>query len=527
VSATVRQSGVTNTTEPPAVTWQQTFDPTSGEDVFEHLVETSDGGAILAGVIDRNYRNDSAWVVKVESDGTEQWQQTFNPSDGRDLFVDLVATDDGGAILAGATSIGEDDISGWVLKIGSEGTEQWQQMINPTDMSDYFSGIISTSDGGVILAGATEPRENSDEGWVVKLGSDGTEQWQQTINASDGRDRFSRVVGTSDDGAILTGETDPFGEEDSILIAKVDRDGTEQWQQTIKSDNEWDKINAVVNTANDSAILAGVATPNDPHDDYDSAGWVVKVGSDGAEQWQQIINPTDGGDEVTDLVATNDGGAILAGMTAPGDSDDAGWVLKVGDNGSEQWQRIFNPTDWNDGLRELVRTSDGGAILAGWRTADDPASDYDGAGWVLKVGSDGTKQWQQTINPTEELDIFADVAEANDGGAFLAGWTDAGADASSEAGWAVKIDGDEPSPSTPGDEPQPPAIGSGSPPTDPDNDGRYEDVNGDGSGDLLDVRTLFTNRDTPEIQNNSAAFDFNDDGEFNLLDVRTLFERFT
>jgi hypothetical protein len=71
----------------------------------------------------------------------------------------------------------------------------------------------------------------------------------------------------------------------------------------------------------------------------------------------------------------------------------------------------------------------------------------------------------------------------------------------------------------------PDVTGNGQPPRDPDGDGRYEDVNGDGEADVVDAQALFTNRDDPAVQNNPGAFDFNRDDEFGIIDVQSLFEQ--
>ncbi|QZP38111.1 PKD domain-containing protein [Halobaculum magnesiiphilum] len=64
---------------------------------------------------------------------------------------------------------------------------------------------------------------------------------------------------------------------------------------------------------------------------------------------------------------------------------------------------------------------------------------------------------------------------------------------------------------------------SDSPAQDPDGDGDFEDINGDGTVDILDVQTLFADRDGEAVQNAPDAFDFNGDGEFTLLDIQALF----
>lgn len=61
------------------------------------------------------------------------------------------------------------------------------------------------------------------------------------------------------------------------------------------------------------------------------------------------------------------------------------------------------------------------------------------------------------------------------------------------------------------------------PPTDPDGDGLYEDINGDGESNIVDVQALFKNQENEVIQNNPSAFDFNGDGTVNVVDVQKLF----
>ncbi|MCO8265828.1 PKD domain-containing protein [Haloferax sp. AB510] len=72
----------------------------------------------------------------------------------------------------------------------------------------------------------------------------------------------------------------------------------------------------------------------------------------------------------------------------------------------------------------------------------------------------------------------------------------------------------------------PPAIGSDrNPPTDPDGDGVYEDVNGDGEFNVIDVSALFDNRNDAAVQEHGRFFDFNGDGAFNVIDVSALFDQ--
>ena len=61
------------------------------------------------------------------------------------------------------------------------------------------------------------------------------------------------------------------------------------------------------------------------------------------------------------------------------------------------------------------------------------------------------------------------------------------------------------------------------PPTDPDDDGLYEDTNGNGVMDLNDLFVLFTNMDWVEENGYTPYFDFNGNEEMDVNDIFTLY----
>ena len=69
-------------------------------------------------------------------------------------------------------------------------------------------------------------------------------------------------------------------------------------------------------------------------------------------------------------------------------------------------------------------------------------------------------------------------------------------------------------------------TGTGNKAKDPDNDGVYEDINGDGEVDVFDVQALYSNLDTDTVQNYPEAFNFAGDDnptEVTIFDVQALF----
>lgn len=61
-------------------------------------------------------------------------------------------------------------------------------------------------------------------------------------------------------------------------------------------------------------------------------------------------------------------------------------------------------------------------------------------------------------------------------------------------------------------------------PTDPDGDGRFEDLNGNGRLDYEDVQVLFANMDSDSVRLNTGAYDFNENGKLDFADVTALYE---
>jgi PKD repeat protein len=68
-----------------------------------------------------------------------------------------------------------------------------------------------------------------------------------------------------------------------------------------------------------------------------------------------------------------------------------------------------------------------------------------------------------------------------------------------------------------------PAIIGDKQPQDTDNDGKAEDIDGNGHTDIFDVQALFQNLNAEAIQNNSETFNFDAQGGVDIFDVQALF----
>ena len=147
--------------------------------------------------------------------------------------------------------------------------------------------------------------------------------------------------------------------------------------------------------------LSGFAPDGNHFGGYDA--WAFKIDSTGNLQWEKLFGGS--GDETFwQIFPTGEGGYIFGGhstsevegnKTAPNYGSSDMWVVKVDSNGVKQWDKTYG-TSSEEYLRTMVSLPDGGFLLGGesgggidgTRTAVSRGSfDY----WVVK-----TDHWRPT-----------------------------------------------------------------------------------------------------------------------------------
>ena len=116
-------TGTSNTFNVSGVTilWNKTYGGTAAERAFS-VVATSDGGYALVGTTDSfGAGEDDFWLVKTDASGNMEWNKTYGGT-GDDQAWSLVETSDGGYIIAGSTdSFGAGGYDFWLIKTDEYG----------------------------------------------------------------------------------------------------------------------------------------------------------------------------------------------------------------------------------------------------------------------------------------------------------------------------------------------------------------------------------------------------------------------
>jgi len=342
-----------------------------GSQIAYSLYTTSDGGFMLGGYTTSG--NADYYMVKTDDIGEVVWTKSYGEDDRYESANWMIETTDGGYILAGGRAqdppySSKTDI--YLVKTDDDGNEEWSSIIGATDISETPNCIAQTTDGGYILCGNYwASSQTVYDIWLVKTDSLGLEEWTKVINFEDGKAEYALgVIQAADGGYIVTGETQAFQANyaENAYILKTDMVGEMVWLQTYGSpwpwyENSW----SILQTSDDGFLICG----NQDNDGVDKNWYVVKTDADGNELWSD--NSIGGGyhDGAFFACETSDGGYAVAGNVHQGTWNP--YITKFSVDGDTLWTKMWSTGDDNSQYNYCIKQlEDGGFITVGSTTTN-------------------------------------------------------------------------------------------------------------------------------------------------------------
>ena len=362
----------------PGTIWTSTFGDWLNE-YGNSMQITDDGGYIIVGSM---YTNDyrDVWLIKTDGNGNEIWNQTFGTESESESGYSVLQTSDGGYIIAGYTEsygAGYNDI--WLIKTDANGNEIWNQTHGGNGQDNGYS-IKQTIDGGYIVAGTTSSwGAGSSDIWLLKTDENGDHIWNQTFGNSLQGGGYS-VLETEDGGYAVVGTIENIDTDYDIFVVRTDENGNEIWNQTFGGEGS-DSGTSIIQ-ANDGGfvIIGRTFLPG-----YQAGGqniWLIKTDEDGNEIWNQTFGGIESEDGQS-IIKANDGGYIILGNTSSygaGESDV--WLIKTDEDGNEIWNQAFGG-EANDTGKSIQQTGENEFVILG-HTSSYGAGNSDI--WLFKVG---------------------------------------------------------------------------------------------------------------------------------------------
>lgn len=291
-------------------------------------------------------------------------------------------------------------------------------------------GIFNWGEGYLVQLRSFHQYSNGTGGQEIPAEITGvppSEEWNRTFRGKDGYEEKMSVQQTGDGGYFLARSyisADWSGTD--IWLNRTDAAGNELWNKTLFEDNA--QVYAIQQTADNGFAVAGNKRRYSYSDSIRNA-WLLKIGPDGHEQWNRTFG-RDYDDTVSFISQKRDGGYILAGFR--GEIGQGIWLIRTDPNGNNLRDKTRGRTSYFYEMNSFQQTADGGFIMTG-RANRDFYGYYDAK--LIKLDPNGNEQWNKTFGGKYDDRAFS-VRQTGDGGYILAGMTELyGHDA-----WLIKTD---------------------------------------------------------------------------------------
>ena len=221
-SSSVSSSSSNRISTPSILQWQKCLG-TPADEYGWGVAKAGDGGYFVTGTISTN--NDG-YLVKLDANHNVVRTVTFGGS-GTDNVYGIVSTDDGGCLIAGRTTSPEipgvaDAHSILLAKFDVNGYQEWIKAIGRS--GSQALAIIKTSDNNFALTGYSAEKLP-----FIKIDPQGNvlQEAYYTYSPATAAN-FGNAITEAADGYIISGWTHVAGTtaEDGLLVVKVLNDGT-------------------------------------------------------------------------------------------------------------------------------------------------------------------------------------------------------------------------------------------------------------------------------------------------------------
>lgn len=181
---------VVKTDDTGKIIWSKTYG-SPGLDEVNKIIQTKDGGYLVLASTDslgadvtKNNGMSDAWILKLDSTGSLEWQRSYGGSRGDDLR-NVIVTGDSGYLLSGGTNSNDGDIpsnhssdaDSWLVKMDNNFNVQWSKTMGGL-LDEGVTQVCQLPDGSIMALNGS----HSDDG-DVKKNYGGTDVWMTLLGA--------------------------------------------------------------------------------------------------------------------------------------------------------------------------------------------------------------------------------------------------------------------------------------------------------------------------------------------------------
>lgn len=382
----------------PDTLWTRSIGGESGE-YAKAVFPTEDGGFMIGGSTS-SFGSSDFYMVKTNELGEVLWEKTFGQSDRYEAMVCMIETADGGYLMAGSRA--EDypytssaDI--YLIKTDAGGIGGWSSIIGEATKSETPSSIAQTPDGGYIICGSYWlSSETVFDVFLRKVNSTGVLQWTTYINFDDVKADYGDWIEVAPDGGFLIcGRTQAYNGlyDYDAFILKTNATGLEDWM--IKYGDSWpyyEGASRLIQTSDGGFLICGYQNNDGINNDW----YVVKTNASGVKQWSRTIGGTYH-DKAFNVCETADGGYAVTGNYHL--ENWKSFVVKYNNEGDTLWTKMWGDDDYSCHNYDIKQLDDGGFVTLGTKTPSGGTPDI----YLTRLSADitGIDNFYENASPAQ------------------------------------------------------------------------------------------------------------------------------
>ena len=304
------------------------------------------------------------------------------------------------------------------LGLTSFATNRFQTLYG--DMETDRCRAFATTVDGYVLVGNNSFGATTADVTAYRIDNSGSLLWSAKIGTAKD-DEATDIRETSDGGFIITGNT-LGGTMDTahtdIFVLKIDDQGFPIWSTTYGGQNQ-DEANCIlVNPAGGYFVLGSTAS----YGNVDRSALLLKIDNNGIQQWTITCNATNI-NAFNNAILTPDGKIIAAGYALKNSGNDTDMlVVQIDTSGTINWAKRIGSTG-NDKLNALCSFTGNGFLLAG-SAGSNSGTDQDQN--ITCIENNGNIRWSRNWGKVLKDDRATSISTLGNGHLLVGGVVDLG-----------------------------------------------------------------------------------------------------
>ena len=297
----------------------------------------------------------------------EVWQQNGSVDDVESRFQSAVSDGMGGTILVGYHSAGSDQPdSAWAVRLASNGSKLWEQRFDGyANFGGRLYDIVELPDGNFAAVGLIRTGIGAEtDGLIVRFDSNGEVIWAKSVG-KEGTDRLVSVALDSDGSLFSVGRTNSDSVSWRTWLVEVDPKNGEIVQNSTLDLGYASGAISVASHPHGGVVICGWLNEERRGQDI---GWVKHIDGERSTEWTKYVNSDEANLIVYDVDVGTDGDIVAVGYIAGQDDRKQAFALIIGKDGNWRLSSLIPSLPKNGGdqvLSAVYALEDHGFIAVG------------------------------------------------------------------------------------------------------------------------------------------------------------------